>query len=175
MIFFFFWNINLKVTQIPVDDFQAPTYHHCTRLSKHIFQLVENVYSILNIKCAASGLDSFRLMLSEIPWLRTPLFYFSQSLSDTPQTFWQLIIASRNLPSKQRPAPLSTVLSCFRDVPAQGKLPSLSVWTRDAPRWWPRFIETGKWATGEQLSKLGMTVFCDIVQVGLCQKVQYSR
>lgn len=81
----FFWRINLKGMQIPVDGFQTPTYHHCTRWWKHIYWLAENVYSILNIKSAASGLDFFRLMLSQIPELRTPLFYsLTKSIRHSP-------------------------------------------------------------------------------------------
>lgn len=128
------------------------------------------------MKLAASGLDFFRLMLSEIPQLRTPLFYFlTKYIRHSPD----LLAANYSLREpalqKQRPAPLSTILLCFRHVPAHGKLPSLSVRTSDTQDddLYSERRESGR--RGNNWSNLGMTAFCDIVQVGLCQKVPYSR
>lgn len=40
-------------------------------------------------------------------------------------------------------------------MPAHGKTPIFICEDQGRPRWWPLFIKTGKWATGEQLEQPG--------------------
>lgn len=58
-----------------------------------------------------------------------------------PRSFWQLIIASGNL-------------LLYRPCASSRKTPFFICQGQRRPRWWPGFIKTGKWAMGNNWSKL---------------------
>lgn len=64
------------------------------------------------------GPRSYQATLSQIPQLQTPLFYFLAKYIWHSADLWVTNYSLRNLSSKQRPLPLTTILSCFHDAPA---------------------------------------------------------
>lgn len=78
------------------------------------------------------------------------------------RSFWELIIAARNLSLEQKAAALSTSLSCFCRLPAHRKLPPLSARGSDAQD------------EGRQANNWSDLLDGDTVRVGSCQKVLCS-